>query len=106
MRQLRQVRDATGCSISITVLEMHQHRYHSSNEGGPNSSTNFSSPEGVSMSPVIFIFLHIILPRGRQELGGNKTGAWASFTLLFLLWVLYIAVSCLATYGFVTLSFS
>jgi len=43
--------------------------------------------------------------KGRQELGGNKTGAYASAALLVSLWLLYIIVSCLATYGFVSMSF-
>jgi len=38
---------------------------------------------------------------GRQELGGNKMGAIGSALFLVMLWLIYIIVSCLATYGFV-----
>ena len=36
---------------------------------------------------------------GGQELGGNKTGAMASGVFLVILWLIYIIMSCLSTYG-------
>ena len=39
-----------------------------------------------------------------QELGGNKTGARACAAALVCLWMVYIIMSCLSTYGFVQLS--
>jgi len=40
---------------------------------------------------------------GGQELGGNKMGAYASAGFLIFLWLVYVVVSCLATYGFVSM---
>ena len=70
---------------------------------------NGEAPSGdLGISVVTFticaiITIGLILVRrsmGRQERGGNKSFAIASACPLLLLWFVYIAVSCLATYGF------
>jgi Ca2+/Na+ antiporter len=67
----------------------------------------------LGLSVIVFtccalITIGLILLRrklGNQELGGNRTGAMASAALLVVLWLIYIVVSCLATYGFIVVKF-
>jgi Ca2+/Na+ antiporter len=64
--------------------------------------------EGLAFSVIVFVVcasitICIILLRrfsGRQELGGNRTGALASAGLMVLLWMAYVFLSILDAYGY------
>ena len=38
---------------------------------------------------------------GAYELGGPAGPKWATFTLLIILWIVYIVVSTMSTYGLI-----
>jgi len=48
------------------------------------------------------ITLGVIISRRPYELGGNKTGAVATASFFVSLWVLYVILSSLSSYGFIT----
>jgi len=52
---------------------------------------------------VLTIGLILVRRKFGQELGGNKAGGLASAGFLVFLWFLYIILSSLSTYGFITL---
>jgi len=52
---------------------------------------------------IITISLILVRRKHGQELGGNKTGAYASGAFLVFLWFMYIILSCACTYGYITL---
>jgi len=52
---------------------------------------------------IITISMILVRRKYGQELGGNKTGAYGCAVFLVFLWMIYIIMSCLSTYGFVQL---
>ena len=60
--------------------------------------------------PILFtvcacITIGIILIRrqmGGQELGGNQAGARGTAAFLLVLWFIYLLMSCLSAYGFLS----
>ena len=61
------------------------------------------APSRFLHAPPPFLLLPPIHRRYGQELGGNKTGAYGCAAVLVFLWMIYIIMSCLSTYGFVQL---
>ena len=53
---------------------------------------------------IITITLILVRRKFGQELGGNKPAAIASGIFLVFLWFMYIILSCMSTYGFITLA--